>query len=579
MQGMYGGGQWNNKVYLNNGHGWATPTSNWQSPVQFADGDHAIPQYVQVTDGNGDGMVDMYIDIGQSQTPGAYIHQKKKADFLTGITYSDGGNAAITYKASPTYMASGSPANPKLSLEVDTVSSISTNDGLGHIATTNYSYSGGQYYFNTYLDRKSVGFQQITATDPAGNITKTYYHQFNGTDTTNGEYQDSVYKAGKPYRIEYYNPSGVLYKVLVNKWDQYNRATGAYFVELVQSTTEQYDGTGSHADSAESYTYNTTTGNQTQKVQWGKVTANADGSFTDSGSDKFTTNTSYATNGAAIVGLPSDITMLDQGSAKVKETQYYYDSQSLGVATLGNQTKESDWISGSTYANTTKTYNSYGLVTQVTDPDSHNTTYAYDSYYLYPATVTNALSQATAYTYDYNSGKVTQKTDPNTLIWKYTYDGLGRPLTATEPDLTTPSTQDTKTTYAYVDTANAVSATQCNYLSAAATVCSYQYFDGLGRKIQDRTIALGSYITKDYSYNNLGLEQNETLPYSSSGSAKTSPSTTTALFITYTYDPLQRVTATTNNLGTTSNAYNGWAMTTLTRMARLRHCTKMPTAT
>src|SRR6202030_1023806 len=102
-------------------------------------------------------------------------------------------------------------------------------------------------------------------------------------------------------------------------------------------------------------------------------------------------------------------------------TQYYYDGLSLGNASTGNLTKEADWITGSTYATTLNTFNSYGLVTQTLDPRNSTTTYAYDTNNLYPATTTNALSQTTGYQYDYSSGKPTQTTDPNSDVFQTAY--------------------------------------------------------------------------------------------------------------------------------------------------------------
>ena len=155
----------------------------------------------------------------------------------------------------------------------------------------------------------------------------------------------------------------------------------------------------------------------------------------------------------------------------------------------GNLTKEADWISGSsTYATTQNTYNSYGLVTQTLDPRNNTTTYAYDTYSLYPATTTNPLGQTTSYQYDYSTGKPTQTIDPNDLTFQTSYDGLGRPLQVLQPDQTVTSTLDLKTAYTYTDTANAVSVHESDYLNASTTVDTYSYYDGLDRLIQTQKV-------------------------------------------------------------------------------------------
>src|SRR5262249_19248603 len=69
------------------------------------------------------------------------------------------------------------------------------------------------------------------------------------------------------------------------------------------------------------------------------------------------------------------------------------------------------------------------------------------------------------------------------------------------------------------------------------------------------------YKVTDEIYNSLGLVQRQSLPYFSLGTASTSPTSTSQLFATYTYDPLQRVLAVANAVGTTSNTYANWKTT------------------
>jgi YD repeat-containing protein len=266
-----------------------------------------------------------------------------------------------------------------------------------------------------------------------------------------------------------------------------------------------------------------------------------------------------------VTGKPSDITIANHGGTKIKESQYYYDGLALGNVSAGNLTKEQDWKGGSTYITAFQnTYNGYGLVIQQLDPRNNTTTYAYDTYTLYPATVTDAISQATAYQYDYSTGKTTQTTDANSNLFRTVYDGLGRPLATITPDPANPGSNATSTAYAYIDTANAVSVHESDYLSAAASVDTYTYYDGLNRPVQSRKSSEsgGTYKVTDRVYNNLGHLQKESLPYFASGSAKSAPTATAALFTAYTYDPLHRVLTSANAVGTTANVYSNWKVAT-----------------
>ena len=296
-------------------------------------------------------------------------------------------------------------------------------------------------------------------------------------------------------------------------------------------------------------------------LQWQR---GADDGNTAIPSNRYTTNILYASStGSSVAGKVSDETVLNQSSTQIQETQYYYDGLGLGNIGAGNLTTQDDWMSGSTYATTTrKTYNSYGLLTQMLDPRNNTTTYAYDAYNLYLATTTNALGQKTGYQYDYSTGKPTQTVDPNGLTFQSTYDGLGRPLQVFQPDQITTSTQDLKTAYAYTDTSGAVSVEESDYLNASTTVNTYGYYDGLNRLIQTRKSATdaGTYKVTDQAYNPVGLMAKQSLPYFASSASSSAATTTAALFTAYAYDPLGRVLTATNAVGTTTDAYNNWEM-------------------
>jgi hypothetical protein len=92
----------------------------------------------------------------------------------------------------------------------------------------------------------------------------------------------------------------------------------------------------------------------------------------------------------------------------------------------------------------------------------------------------------------------------------------------------------------------------------------------MGRNIQERTTAQGNntYAVKDWTYNNLGLLNSESLPYFASSTSRSSATSTSALFTTYAYDPMYRVSKITNAVGSTTNAYDDWTLTSLIPIAR-----------
>ncbi len=547
-----------NGVYLNKGPGWQF-TTNWT--FGLAGVALTTNPSVRVVDFNGDGMLDQY-DAGSGSAT-LSKNQRIKGDLLSTITNRFGGVSTVTYKGSPQYASGGATLNPHMPVVVDTPYQIATTSGFSNpTITKTYSYEEGDYHFADNIDRKLAGFGKIIESDGTTKTT-TYFHQGNSTNTGQGEYSDHSSKIGQIYRTEIADTSGNIHKKIVNKWDKYNQGTGRDFVKLVRSTILTYDGDGDHKDTTTEYTYDDTYGNITTKTMWGEVTGSDDGSYTDTGSDKAVETIAYTANTTDwIVGLPYQDTVVDQSSAKVRETKTYYDAQSLGTVTDGNPTKVEKWKVSSTYVNTQKGYNTtYGIPTSSTDERGKVTSYTYDAGYLYPATITDPLTNDTDFLYDYSLGKPKQVTDPNGFVYERVYDGLDRTTTEKIPGFSNPYTPVTKTAYTYTDTSGSVAIAKTDNLDGSISVSSYKYFDGLNRIIQGRQESEATYAAKDYLYNSAGLLQKESLPYDSSGSSRTSATGTTALYKTYTYDASQRPLAVANAVGTTNYAYDDWKTT------------------
>ena len=545
-------------VYINDGDGtgW-THDESYSVPVAFISS--GSDTGARLADVNGDGLV----DILNNST--VYINDGEKADLLNYIKTNKGAEINIYHKGSAEYLdGSNNILNPDLPFSLQTVYQIVRDDGLGNVATTTYEYEEGDYYYSDEYDRKLAGFGKIVKTNDLGYVTNTYYHQGNDSASTTGEYSDDISKLGKIYRIEIYDDSDNLYSKTINKWDNYDLGDDRDFVSLIQAVEFSYDGDEDHKDKATTYIYEDTYGNLTGEKFWGEVNGSDDGSFSDTGSDIASSTISYvASSTPYIVGLASQEIMYDQNSAKVKETKYYYDDLSLGNVDYGNLTKQEVWKSGSDYIDIEMSYNSYGLVTQEKDPRDKTTNYTYDEYNLHIATSTNPLSHEVQYYYDYSLGQPKQITDPNSRVYQTTYDGLDRVIEEKQPDLTTPTTLVTKTAYTYYDLLNPRSIHQTNNLDGSTSYDIYTYLDGFDRVVQERkeAEAANTFSIKDYSYNELGLLEIETLPYFSTGTSTENITTNNLLYNIYSYDPLQRITTIVNAVGTTTNAYDQWVLT------------------
>src|SRR3989344_3096443 len=552
-------------LYLNKGDG-----TGWgHYSLNTAVGEFSIDGAdvgVRIMDVNGDGLPDMLQrhQIGSGNPiRNLFLKKGERGDILSAIRSSTGATTSVLYKESAAFRdTNNKPINTRVPFALELVSEIAVIDSLSPISSTTYAYGGGEYYYNGPYEREFALFVTTSRTDALGFVTKSFYHQQGSTTQASiGEYQDHIAKKGKPYRIETYDASSNLFKKTVNSWDRAALDYQRNFVYLARSTDMTYDGDSDHKDKAETYRYDASNGNIVYKQEWGEVAASDNGSFTDMEADISGTTYAYAASSMGyLVGLPSRETVVNNASTTVKDTRFYYDSLALGSVSKGNETKREMWRSGTSWIDTEKTYNSFGLVTQEKDPRDKATNYTYDSYNLRIATSTNPVAHATGFIYDYSQGKPKRVNDPNDLIFETVYDALDRVVQQRQPDATTPGTLVAKSAYTYTDTIGSRSVQETKYLDGSVSAMRYTYLDGLNRTIQERVEAedTATYAVKDFIYDKKGRLSRESLPYFSSGSARTASTSMTALYATTAYDALDRPTSVATAAGTTSYSYDDW---------------------
>ena len=200
------------------------------------------------------------------------------------------------------------------------------------------------------------------------------------------------------------------------------------------------------------------------------------------------------------------------------------------------------------------TYDSYGRLLTVTDPDGGVTTNTW-----YPCTnsmtctelesTADPLGRTTTFQYDPNTGEVTQETQPNGGIWtyQYTFDDNGDP---TQTVVTDPRGEETSVDFS---TSGYPVSTTIGYGTSLAETSTDTYEPNSGL-LASTTDALGR--ETDYTYDDLGNILSET-KLAGTPQAKTT---------SYTYDPLyNRLTSTTDPLGnTTTVSYNDGERTVTT---------------
>ncbi|MBU7018354.1 MAG: hypothetical protein HXS44_12660, partial [Theionarchaea archaeon] len=138
------------------------------------------------------------------------------------------------------------------------------------------------------------------------------------------------------------------------------------------------------------------------------------------------------------------------------------------------------------------TYDSYGNMTSITNALGNTTTFGYDLYHLYVASVTDTLNQAIIPVYDIDTGLLTSITNPKGHTTFFEYDILGRVTKKINPDLTEKEA-------VYDDLNN------CITLYDELDHKKVMYYDGIGQtKRIDTYFSLTEYLTEWYTYTHQG---------------------------------------------------------------------------
>jgi hypothetical protein len=317
-------------VYLNTGNGWATSTAYTLPYIINNPAASSTVTYQELANFQGNGQQDQ--------------------DVLSTITYPKGGITSVTYG-----YTTQSGTNPQLPYNLLVVTKLVNRNGFGSYEETDYSYSGGlQYLPSNFIDRKFAGFASVTDSNSL-TTTITYYSQgATSTAIVAGDQSDGYGLLGYPYREDVFTPGGTKVQTTFFQYNPIFHSNGE-FVGLTRQLEQDYAADGSHQDKDTDYVYSTTTDNLIQTLNYGQVTGNSDGTFTDIKGDSRTTNITYAASSSVNLSVPIEKTLLNNSGATTTDARFSYDGLSFGLVNVGNQTQEQDWITGSTYASSTKT--------------------------------------------------------------------------------------------------------------------------------------------------------------------------------------------------------------------------------
>ena len=503
-------------VYLNTGSGFSETAITWHTPVTNSDWSQFVVNEEigiidqNILDINGDGLPDRVTSPASKQGDYLQVYPSDGPfpDLLTNIDNGLGGTTEIQYTPSTQY------DNTYLPFVQQTVSSVTVKDGKGSSSTTTFEYSGGYYSID---EKEFRGFEYVKSTAPNGTVTETWFKQ---DDIFKGLMEDQIIK----------DPSDNIYTWIENTYESTAPYTGVDYPYLAQKNDYIYDGDNSSDPRhiINSFTYD----------DFGNVTSKYYGEDPLKGDERIEYTQYYYDTANWIVSLPSTKYVIDSSAAIKAQIWYTYYDNTVNLWT------KTGWLSGGTNPVTTYTYDAYGNVKTVTDPENNPpTVITYDSAtHTYPVTMQNPAGNAVQMTYNMKYGKLWTSTDHNGNTITYDYDEFGRLVKVTNPSpygITEYLYQN------YGDPYNQKVREEAKDRYGTLILFKETYFDGLGRTTSERQGGpAAATIIADTEYNNKGLAYKKSLPYYSGDPVYKT---------TYTYDPVDRLIQTLNPDGTSSS--------------------------
>lgn len=540
-------------TYINTGHGWQK-NDVWN----ITDGEiitSGQDQGRRFSDVNGDGVEDLVIGNGSYRK--TYLNASPVPDILQKVTNGIGGSTTISYTPSTKYYNNGPDSICDLPIILQTVSSVTSDDGMGHSYTVTYKYWDGMFDVS---NREFLGFDQVRETDADGNYVDNWFKQ------------DSKYK-GRLYLQETKDKLGNLYSRLWNYWECFEPYTGVYLPYLKSQDRYIYDGDPNNFKRTQTaYEYDSY-GNLTKISYSGDDTA---GWGTILGDEKYVYCEYVYNQDKWILGRASHTYTTDSNGNKVSEGWRYYDENSnwYGVTpTFGRLTKEEKWSNSASNTVVTMEYDTYGNATSVKDAKGRTVTTRYDSiYHMYPDLVTNDLLQTQSATYDPKTGQVLTSTDPNGQVSTRVYDTFGRAKQAFGPydDSSHPVAWYEYDLSSIPVKVTAYAREENNTDDSNKIRTTYTFSDGLGKTIEVKSDAQDpakQIISNVVVYNNRGLTDSKFFSYlitQVTDRAKYVAPDFTQPKASFQYDPVGRVIKTINPDNTYSTTTYARLVTTFT---------------
>jgi hypothetical protein len=368
----------------------------------------------------------------------------------------------------------------------------------------------------------------MSLTDPVGNVSTTNLD-------TSGQWQ-----TGLPSSTTLADSHGTTLRTTAFTWTQDNVSLSYALNPRLTSALSTLNDSGQQSKVA--YTYSANYGNVTQVAEYDYGLVLRRTTQTD-----YLSDSSYIS--AHIYDRPSQLRIYNGSSNLISRADLVYDGSSLSsesgalqhdsnygtsFTTRGNLTSVTRYTNaGSASGPITRAY-AYDilgnqLTAQVDCCNLKQFSFSSTTQYAYPDSLVRGPSGTqftTAWTYDFNTGLVLTQTDENNQVTHLNYDNVNRLTFVTRPD-------SVNIIATFDDNAAFPTATTTTPIDSSNSLVQVRTTDGVGRttKIETKSANLTSYSIVESQYDALGRATQASNPHSPNE---------TAVWTTYTYDPLSR---------------------------------------
>lgn len=504
--------------------------------LDYDDTTHVFSHLVSIEESNEDEIFQKY---HFTYGTGANNH------LLTSISRNTGLRINFSYKPSVFYAdENGKKLNPDLPFNMKTLHEIRYKDAVSwNELIEKYEYANGAFYFDSQdlYGRQYAGFGKVTKTDSLWEKEVSYFHQW--ANSLNfpelGEYEDHISKKWEIYRHEIYDSQGEKVKTSITKWE--NHDIGGRWKVLKTSQLIHLSEWSEEVAHATGYEYDALWF-LTKEIYHGRVSLDSGaGDFTDIWSDTFSQTYSYAQNiDKNLFGFISSKAVYDEAENLVSKVEWLYDKQDLWIVSFGDMTLQKAYIDAQNYIEDSYNYDARWLLISQIDGEGNETRYTYDTYGIYPSSITNPKGFQIWYTYDYNVWKISEISDYNGGKIRYGYDAIWRIISE---KFDNGENVFTKNTWSHNSTELPNSSNQTVYFDTQGNQYQeiYAYLDASGNIKQTKRSFENTYITQSNTYDMKGNKTYSSYPYYDDTVAYNMPSVSLEAWKVMEYDSLNRL--------------------------------------